>query len=69
MLAELIKNRREELRMSQQALADALNTEQPTVSRWESGKVRPRMAMLLPLAVTLDIPVERLLQAATEAAA
>lgn len=33
---------REELGLSQAAVAEALGVRQPTVSRWETGKARPR---------------------------
>jgi len=42
--AELVRDLRAHLRLSQEALADELGVRQQTVSEWETGRYRPRGA-------------------------
>lgn len=51
-----LKARRERLRLSQAALAEALKVRQPHISRWESGRV----AITAMRAVWLEQELQRL---------
>ncbi len=42
--AEQVRALREQLRLTQQELAEELNVRQQTVSEWETGQYRPRGA-------------------------
>lgn len=41
--------------LTQQALADKVGVEQPTIQRWEKGKREPELAQLIALAKALDV--------------
>lgn len=59
-IGELIKNRRKELHMSQEDVANAVGTTKATVSRWESGdihKMKRPMISALARVLQLDIMV------------
>lgn len=45
---------------SQQDLADALDTDQAQVSKWERGLQEPKLASKYAIAEVLGIPVDRL---------
>lgn len=57
-----IRDRRTELDMSQQTLADILSVSQPAVARWEADQDFPKPPVLSPLAAALGIPLEELLE-------
>ena len=57
-----IRDRRGELNMSQQQLADILSVTQPSVARWEADQSFPKPPELAPLAAALEIPLEQLLR-------
>ena len=61
MLQQNIKTRRQELKLSQQELADRLHVVRQTISKWETGLSVPDAQQLLTLAEVLDIPVAQLL--------
>jgi transcriptional regulator with XRE-family HTH domain len=57
-LGRLIRQRRRELRLTQQELAQRLQVSTPRISDLERGKVRnPRRNTLVNLASALEIPV------------
>lgn len=43
--------------MSQSGLADRAGTEPNSISRWETGRIKPSAASLRSLALALDVPV------------
>ena len=57
-----IRDRRTELDMSQQTLAEILSVTQPTVARWEADQDFPKPPVLSPLAAALQMPLEALLE-------
>lgn len=57
----LVRERRSELNLSQQALADIIGVTQSTVARWELDQTFPKPPELSPLATALEIPLESLL--------
>ena len=56
-----IKDKREQMNISQQALADALGIDQSTVCLWETGKTMPRAKLLPKIARILNCTVDELL--------
>lgn len=56
-----IKKKREQMNISQQNLADALNIDQSTVCLWETGKTQPRAKLLPRIAKLLNCTVDELL--------
>ena len=59
----LIRKHRIAKQMSQVELAEKMNTEQQTVSRWEAGKFKPRAADWPRLSRVLGIPMEDMTEA------
>lgn len=57
----VIRNRRKELELTQEQLADALGVSVPAVSKWENGFTCPDIGLLPPLARMLRIDVNTLL--------
>lgn len=55
-----IKELRLKARMTQQALASALNVDRSTVSYWENGTAMPRAEQLPKLADVLDCTIDAL---------
>ncbi len=53
----LIKESRIEKKMTQQALADALNVSATAISKWENGHSLPDITMLEPLSSILDVSI------------
>ena len=56
-IGDIIRNKRKELHITQEALAEAVGTTKPTVSRWESGeikKMKPEMAHKVAEVLNLD---------------
>lgn len=58
---EIIKKLREERRMTQAQLAELLNVSDKAVSKWETGRGYPDIALLEPLAGALGLSVTELL--------
>ena len=56
-----IKEKREQMNMSQQVLADSLGIDQSTVCLWETGKTMPRAKLLPKIAKILNCSVDDLL--------
>lgn len=56
-IGEKIKHARIEIGLTQEALADAVGVEPPTISRWESGQIEPRPATLVKIAKAVEKPV------------
>lgn len=61
-LGNRIRNRREELGLTQPELADKAKTSQPYISRLEKGKIRPSMQMLLNLSSALNMSIDEMLK-------
>jgi transcriptional regulator with XRE-family HTH domain len=62
--ASLLKDARQRLGLDQSALARRVNVGQQAVSRWERNLSRPRRAMAVSVATTLDLPIDVVLAAA-----
>ena len=54
-LGENIKNRREELKLSQEYVAEQLGVSRQAVSKWETGQSEPTASNLIQLAEVFDI--------------
>lgn len=59
--AEKIKTLRKEWDMTQNQLADALETTQRKISYWELGKVEPDLVSLWKIADFFDVSIDYLL--------
>lgn len=59
--SERLKRYRKERNLTQQQLADALGVSNKSVSRWESGGGYPDLPLLVPLAKTLGVTADDLL--------
>lgn len=59
--SERLKRYRKEKNLTQQQLADALGVSNKSVSRWESGGGYPDLPLLVPLAKTLGVTADDLL--------
>lgn len=54
----MIKERREELNMTQQELADKMGVSRIAVVHWEQGEALPRAGKLKKLSEVLDCPID-----------
>ena len=61
-LAQALKDRRLECKMTQEFVAEHLGVSRQAVSKWESGASDPSTANLLALAKLYDIPAAELLK-------
>ncbi len=59
--AENLKMLRENSKLTQQQLADALHTTQRKVSYWESGKIEPDLENLWKICDYFDISIDELI--------
>ena len=59
---EYLFNLRRDACLSQANLADKLGVSDKAVSKWETGKAKPRTDMLKKLAAFFNVPIEDLLQ-------
>lgn len=59
-LSENIKNRRKELKLSQEYVAEKLGVSRQAVSKWETGQSEPTAGNLVELAELLDISLSEL---------
>ena len=64
-LGEQIKRAREERRLTQEQLAEAMEISRQAVSKWEKGLSSPSTANLLALAKLYGVSVEELLRDVT----
>jgi len=60
-----IKKLREELKLTQNELAELLNVSDKTISKWETGKGYPDIEMLEPLSKVLNVSIIELLNGNT----
>ena len=58
---EAIKQKREQLGMTQQDLAEKLFVSRQTVCRWENGSRRPELVMAKKIAMVLGISMDELI--------
>ena len=56
-----LKSYREKNKITQMYLASQLGVSRSNISKWESGKSKPRAAMLIKLSQILDCTMEELL--------
>ncbi len=61
-LAEQIRNRRTELGLSQDEVAEAIYVSRQTISNWETDKTYPDVESLLRLSVLFDTSVDELIK-------
>lgn len=61
-LGEVIKSHREQCRMTQEFVADALGVSRQAVSKWENGAADPSTSNLIALAKLFHITPEELLK-------
>ena len=61
-LGNKIRNRREELGLTQLELAHKAKASQPYISRLEKGELRPSMRILLNLSSALDMSLDEMLK-------
>ena len=59
-LSENIKNRREELKLSQECVAEQLGVSRQAVSKWETGQSEPTASNLIQLAEVFEISLSEL---------
>lgn len=59
-LSENIKNKREELKLSQEYVADHLGISRQAVSKWETGQSEPTASNLMELAALFEISLTEL---------
>lgn len=60
-ISNFIKNKRKELGITQEELAEKLCVTEKAISRWETGRGTPDISLLLPLSKELNIDVSELL--------
>ena len=60
-MKDIISNRRKELGLTQQQLAEKLNVSDKVVSKWETGRSLPDTSVLVPLSEALQIPLNELM--------
>ena len=60
-IGNFIMNKRKEIGMTQQQLADKLNISFQAVSKWETGNAYPNIEILCDLAMALNVTVDELL--------
>lgn len=58
---EILKERRKEVRMTQQEFAERLNVSNKTVSKWETGKYYPDITLIASIAKVLNTTVDELM--------
>lgn len=62
MIAEVLRSRRQELHLTQQAVADHLHVTRQTVSNWETGKNYPDVPTLIELSNYYGLSLDYLLK-------
>lgn len=66
-LSQNIKNKRKELKLSQEYIADQLGVSRQAVSKWETGQSEPTASNLTELAALFGISLSELVEPATYA--
>lgn len=61
-LGEVLKQHREECKMTQEFVAEAIGVSRQAVSKWENGTSDPSTSNLIALAKLFDLSAEELLQ-------
>lgn len=61
-IGEQIKNRRQELNMTQEDLAQKLNVARSTISNWEIGRNYPDIQLIVSISDALDLSLDTLLR-------
>ena len=59
-LGENIKSRREELKLSQEYIAEQLGVSRQAIAKWEGGQSSPNSENLIKLANLLSVPIDEL---------
>lgn len=59
-LSENIKNKRQELKLSQEYVADQLGVSRQAVSKWETGQSEPTASNLMELVTLFEISLSEL---------
>lgn len=59
-MAKTFKALRENAKISQQNLAKALKIKQSTISMWETGNSKPKLAMLPKLAKVFNVSIDEI---------
>ena len=60
-IGEVIRNHRQEKKLTQEELANILYVSNKTISKWETGRGLPSIDLLKPLSRTIDIELNELL--------
>lgn len=60
-IAEFIKTKRKEKKLTQEELANKLFVTEKAISRWETGRGTPDISLLIPLSKELNVSVSELL--------
>lgn len=66
MPSDRLRQRRDELGLSQEALGNAIGVEGMTVSRWERGESLPQRRFWPKLEETLQIPIAEIIAPTTQ---
>lgn len=66
-VGNFIMNKRKELGLTQQQLADRLNITFQAISKWENGTAYPNIEILYDLAILLDVTVDEILMGSEKA--
>jgi len=61
-IGKIIQERRKELDITQESLAEKLNVSRPTISNWETGRNYPDIQMIVSISNILDISLDDLLK-------
>jgi transcriptional regulator with XRE-family HTH domain len=61
-LGRMLKQSREEMGLTQDALAAVSGISQPTLSKYESGSITPSPATLAKLCSSLEMPFDQLIR-------
>lgn len=59
-ISKIIKSLREEKKIGQQELAEALNVSRKTISHWETGYSAPSIPQLIALADFFNVTIDEL---------
>lgn len=62
MIKEMLKNKRKEFGLTQEALAEKLNVSRTTISSWETGRTYPDLDRVVELSEFFDVSLDYLLK-------